>query len=245
MTMTYKVLGISGSPRKDSNSSILVKKALEGASEVFGIETEFISLAGKKIMPCIGCFKCVEKGELCIFRDKDYMGEFYKKWFYADAVIIGSPVYHLAVPGVLKNVIDRLGEGIWALKKSGNLRSNWFCKVGGVLTQGLANFGGQEYVAQYLVNHLLLMNCLPVAAENVTVPGVVGTFYDNKVLEPGRIEEFHPIAVDNAVIMGRRVAEILKIVKSGVNSLSEELPQEYSDYVLTQSGYDEIIKSNY
>lgn len=220
----------------------MVQEALKGAEEVGDIETELISLSGKKVMPCIGCFKCVERKKLCIFRDKDYMGEFYEKWFYADGIIIGSPVYHLSIPGILKNAIDRLGEGVWALRKSGELESNWFCKVGGVLTQGLANFGGQEYVAQYLINHLLLMNCLPVPAEFVTVPGVVGTFYDNKALEPGRLEEFHPIAIKNSRIMGRRVAEVLKIVKSGVVNLQDKLPKEYSDYVLSKKGYDRILK---
>ncbi|CCQ95108.1 conserved hypothetical protein [[Clostridium] ultunense Esp] len=239
--MAYKILGIVGSPRRGSNSEVMVKAALKSAEEVPGIETEMIDFVGKKVMPCIGCFKCLERQELCIFKDKDYMAEFYEKWLMADGIIIGSPVYHLAIPGIFKNAIDRLGEGIWGLKKSGAIDSNWFFKVGGVMTQGLGTFGGQEYVSQYLVSHLVLMNCLVVPPENVTVPGVAGTFRDNSAFEPGLIEEYHPKVIENAKIMGKRVAEVLKIVKTGVENLKDELPKEYLDYVLTKDGCEKIL----
>ena len=63
-----KVLGISGSPRRGANTAILVKKALEGASSVPGVKTEFYEMAGKKFHHCIGCLKCHDKGE-CVFKD--------------------------------------------------------------------------------------------------------------------------------------------------------------------------------
>lgn len=239
--MNYKILGIVGSPRHDSNTEVMVREALKGAEETGNVETELLLLSGKKILPCNSCFKCVERKSLCIFKDKDYLGEIYDKWLRADGIIIGSPVYHLGVPGILKNVLDRLGEGIWSLRKTGVLKSGWFCKVGGVLSQGLATFGGQEYTVQYLVNHLLLMNCLVVPAEFLTVPGVVGTFRDNKVLEPGKIADYHPEAINNSRIMGKRVAEMVKIVKNGVDKLQDELPEEYIAYVLNKNGYDHIL----
>lgn len=225
--MKVKVLGISGSPRKNSNTEVLVKEALSAASAIGGVETELITLAGKKILPCIGCFKCVENKSLCIFKDKDCLGEVYEKWLEADGIIIGSPVYHLSIPGVLKNVIDRLGEGIWALRNTNEIKSGWFCKAGGVITQGMASFGGQELADQYLVNHLLVMNCLVVPAEFQTVPGVAGSFDDNKVYEPGLIGEYDKKAVRNSQIMGRRVAEIAKILKRGIFELQDELGEEY------------------
>lgn len=127
------------------------------------------------------------------------------------------------------------------VEKSGAIDSNWFFKVGGVMTQGLGTFGGQEYVSQYLVSHLVLMNCLVVPPENVTVPGVAGTFRDNSAFEPGLIEEYHPKVIENAKIMGKRVAEVLKIVKTGVENLKDELPKEYLDYVLTKDGCEKIL----
>ncbi len=46
---TVKVLGVSGSPRKGRTTGMLVKKVLEAVD----CETEFASLAGKRIGPCI------------------------------------------------------------------------------------------------------------------------------------------------------------------------------------------------
>lgn len=239
--MSYKILGISGSPRHGGNTEVMVKEALEGAREVESIETELLTLAGKKIMPCNSCFKCVERKSLCIFKDKDYMGEFYQKWMEADGIIIGSPVYHLSVPGILKNALDRLGEGIWSVRKTSAIDSGWYCKVGGVMAQGLGTFGGQEYTIQYLVNHLLLMNCIVVPAEYLTVPGVVGTFRDHRALQPGLIGDYHPEALENSRILGKRVAEITKIVKMGVDKLQDELPEEYKSFVLTKDGFHKVI----
>lgn len=235
--MKCKILGISGSPRHNSSTEVMVREALAGAEETGSIETDIITLDGKKILPCIGCFKCIEKRSLCIFKDKDYLGEIYRKWFEADGIIIASPVYHLSISGVLKNVMDRLGEGVWSMRASGDIESGWFGKVGGVLAQGMANFGGQEYTAQYLVNHLLLMNCLVVPAEFLTVPGVVGSFKGNKEYQPGKIAEYDSDAIKNARVMGKRVAEFAKIVKSGVEKLQTELPSEYKSYVLTKDGF--------
>lgn len=239
--MSCKILGISGSPRANSSTEVMVREALKAAEGSGDVETDLIILAGKKIIACNSCYKCVERKSLCIFKDKDYLGEIYEKWLMADAIIIGSPVYHLSVPGVLKNVLDRLGEGIWSLRTTGAVETGWFGKVGGVLAQGMASFGGQEYTVQYLVNHLLLMNCLVVPAEFLTVPGVVGSFSGKKIYEPGRIAEFDEAAIKNSRIMGQRVAEIAKIMKSGAEVLQNQLPQEYKSYVLTKEGSSRIL----
>jgi len=239
--LTVKIIGISGSPRKNSNTEVMVQAALQGAAESGGIETELVTLAGKKIMPCIGCFKCIERKDLCVFRHKDFMAEFYEKWLHADGFVIGSPVYHLSITGVLKNAIDRLGEGLWALKTLGEIESRWLMKVGGVLAQGMASFGGQEYTIQFLVNHLLLMNNLVVPPENVTIPGVPGSFRNNKEYRPGTISEYDPDSLKNARDLGRRVAEVTRIVKAGVEGLKDDLPSEYSDFVLTKDGCAKIL----
>ena len=238
--MHCKILGISGSPRHNSSTELVVREALAGATEVDGTETDIITLDGKRILPCVGCYKCAEMKTTCIFKNKDYLGEIYEKWLEADGIIIGSPVYHLTVPGILKNVLDRLGESIWSLKATEQLTSGWFGKVGGVLTQGMASFGGQELTASYLVNHLLLMNCLVVPAEMLTVPGVVGSFQNNREYTPGKIAEYDNTVLKNARIMGRRVAEIAKIMKNGVAAIQQELPPEYTDFVLTKKGFSII-----
>lgn len=98
------VLGISGSMRKDGNTAILVKAILERC-EMAGLETEFISLAGKKINPCLGCEKCKEK-DWCVVQNDDW-GEIMHKVLDAEVLVIGSPTYYYDVCGHLKNFIDR------------------------------------------------------------------------------------------------------------------------------------------
>ncbi len=59
-----KILGVSASPRAGQTTDRLVQAVLDGAE----CETEFISLAGKKIAPCIACLGCVEDN-VCKVKD--------------------------------------------------------------------------------------------------------------------------------------------------------------------------------
>jgi multimeric flavodoxin WrbA len=82
-----KVLGISGSPREDQSTDRLVKEVLS----TVGLETEFISLAGKNIGPCIACLGCV-KDNMC--KVKDDMQPLREKIVSADAYVIGAANYY-------------------------------------------------------------------------------------------------------------------------------------------------------
>ena len=66
-----KILGVSGSPRKEGNTSFAVKYALETLNKA-EFETKYISLSGKSIQPCISCWKCSETGRCW---EKDDMEE--------------------------------------------------------------------------------------------------------------------------------------------------------------------------
>jgi multimeric flavodoxin WrbA len=99
-----KVLGISGSMRKEGNTADLVNAVL-GRCKDAGIETEFVSLSGKKIHPCLGCEKCKEK-KWCVIENDDW-GTVVNKILDCDVLVIGSPTYYYDVCGHLKNFIDR------------------------------------------------------------------------------------------------------------------------------------------
>jgi multimeric flavodoxin WrbA len=99
-----KVLGISGSMRKAGNTAELVGVIL-GRCEESGVRTEFISLAGRKILPCLGCEKCKEK-KWCVIENDDW-NEVMEKVMKCDVLVIGSPTYYFDVCGHLKNFIDR------------------------------------------------------------------------------------------------------------------------------------------
>lgn len=99
-----KVLGISGSLRKKGNTADLVGAVLARCEEG-GVKTEFISLAGRKILPCLGCEKCKEK-KWCVIENDDW-NDVIEKVMQCDVLVIGSPTYYYDVCGHLKNFIDR------------------------------------------------------------------------------------------------------------------------------------------
>ena len=106
-----RILGISGSPRRHSNSEILLDRALEGASRS-GAIIEKIVLNELCLKPCQGCYRCAENG-VCVI--KDDMRLIYGKLDKADGIIIASPIYFGSVTAQLKTMIDRF-ESYWVLK---------------------------------------------------------------------------------------------------------------------------------
>jgi len=99
-----QVLGISGSMRKDGNTSRLVKAILERCKEK-GLHTEYISLADKVIQPCIGCEHCKKEHE-CSVQGDDWE-DVASRILDCEVLVIGSPTYYYDVSGQLKNFIDR------------------------------------------------------------------------------------------------------------------------------------------
>ena len=83
-----KVLGISGSPRKEGTSGTykLVKTIVENT----GCEYEIVSLRGKQISGCIACLGCA-KDNVC--KVKDDLEPLREKLVEADAFVIGGPNY--------------------------------------------------------------------------------------------------------------------------------------------------------
>lgn len=112
-----KVVGISGSTRKDGNTAIIIRTVFEEL-EKEGITTELIQLCDKKLTGCIGCMGCAGKGR-CILKDDDF-GAIFDKVAAADGVILGSPVYSADVSALMKAYLER--AGIVVSKNPGLLR---------------------------------------------------------------------------------------------------------------------------
>jgi len=114
MTVTY----ISGSPRENSNTDVL----LEVARSVTG--GKLIKLADYDIKPCASCRACVGLGK-CVIKD-DMSKTIAPMLFESDVIVLGSPVFFNNVSAQLKAFIDRT----WFIK--GRLRN----KVGGAVVVG-------------------------------------------------------------------------------------------------------------
>ena len=57
-----KILGISGSPRKNGNTVAMLNESLQ-AAQGDGAEVELYSVSGRNIQPCDGCWGCRGTGE--------------------------------------------------------------------------------------------------------------------------------------------------------------------------------------
>ena len=139
------VLGISGSPRLNGNTAHAVQRALE-VIRGEGLETEYVTLAGKEIAYCTGCWAC-RATHTCVIDDD--MTPIYEAMRRCDGLLVGSPVYMGMVSGQLKVMMDRtvlfrLG-GVFEL--SG--------KAGAGIACGAFRNGGQELVLQNIHTYLL------------------------------------------------------------------------------------------
>ena len=98
------ILILSGSPRKDGNTDLLVEAFVKGASHNHNVEV--VSVHDYKVNPCIGCNACFKsEGNICA--QKDDMPQIYEKAAVADMLVIASPVYFYGLSAQLKSVIDR------------------------------------------------------------------------------------------------------------------------------------------
>jgi multimeric flavodoxin WrbA len=123
------VVGVSGSPRAEGNTAILVKavlKAIEG-------EKKFISLADLNINPCKSCDRCWKEKIECVIDDD--VRWILKELEKCDAMILGSPCYFKSVSAQLKMLMDRT-VSIYSTKSLRN-------KIGAaVVTHDVKGWGG-------------------------------------------------------------------------------------------------------
>ena len=96
----------NGSPRKNGNTSALVKAFREGAESAGHSVTEFW-LDGMNINGCRGCCAGGKNPESpCV--QKDDMAQIYLAYKEADVVVLASPLYYWTISGQLKCAFDRL-----------------------------------------------------------------------------------------------------------------------------------------
>ncbi len=99
-----RVIVISTSLRKGSNSDMLADQFAEGAKAA-GHEVEKISLVGKNIQFCKGCLGCQKLGR-CVINDD--VNDIMAKVLQADVICWATPIYYYEMSGQMKTLIDRM-----------------------------------------------------------------------------------------------------------------------------------------
>lgn len=102
--MAKKILIISSSPRRNSNSDSLCDEFMRGAKEA-GNNVEKIRLADYKVNFCNGCDVCSTFGKPC--PQKDDAALIISKMIDADIIVMASPVYFYTISAQIKTLIDR------------------------------------------------------------------------------------------------------------------------------------------
>lgn len=103
--MAALILGVSGSPREGGNTDIVVRRVMAGVAAKTGKDADFIRVADFDLAHCIGCRRCMTLGRCAL--EGDDLDEIMAHLFAAETIIVGSPVYWLSPPGMLKDLMDR------------------------------------------------------------------------------------------------------------------------------------------
>lgn len=101
--MGKNILIISASFRENSNSEALVDAFAEGARSA-GHDVRKISLRGKEMAFCRGCFACLKTGRCVIADDAP---EITAAMHDADVIAFATPIYYYEMSGQLKTLLDR------------------------------------------------------------------------------------------------------------------------------------------
>lgn len=185
-----KVLGIMGSPRRRSNTEILLDRTLEGSREM-GAEVEKLAVSELKVRPCLEIYACLKDGRCAI---KDDMQRVYEKLLEADHIAFASPIFFYGLTSQAKAIVDRC-QALWVRRyvldisgDDGRMRRGVFISVGA--TQGERLFDGAVLTVKYFFDAIGVKYC-----GDLLVRGVDGEAH---------IRE-HATALDDALRLGREL----------------------------------------
>ena len=185
------VLGLMGSPRRESNTELLLDAALRGAAES-GATTRKVVVCELRIDPCTECYACAVDGNCSI---RDDMTPLYDDLVSADSIVLASPIFFYGLSAQAKALVDRC-QALWVRR---HMLKSWqpgmasrrgaFIAVGA--TRGPKLFDGVLLTAKYFCD-------------------AVGVPFSEQLLVRGMEERAeissHPEYLENAVELGRRLA---------------------------------------
>ncbi|MEI7885301.1 MAG: flavodoxin family protein [Clostridia bacterium] len=203
-----KILGICGSPRKETTEYVL-NAALAAARETAGIETEIMTLRGKKIAPCNACNYCREHQSMCII--KDDMQELFEQFVKADAYIIASPVYVHTITPQLMAFFSRMRPIHHVFP--GSVRN----KLGAAIAVGGTRNGGEEFAVNTII-HLMMTRGLNIVSNEI------GGYIGGKVWSQDKknfTAEDDVLGMKTVTDLARKLAETAVIYEAGKKALGK------------------------
>ena len=191
-------LAINASPRKNSNTGILIDHVLQPLKTA-GWDTEIIKIGATPLRGCIACGQCRERQDNRCSITTDALNDIFARMLDADALILGTPTYFTDVNAEMKALIDRAGY------VAGSNNNAFAGKIGaGVMA---VRRGGATHAFD-TINHFFLKN-------NMIVPG---SSYWN--MGYGRIEgevEADKEGIANMANLGAMIAWLGKCIKEHID----------------------------
>jgi len=185
-----KVLGIMGSPRRQSNTEILLDRALAGAKKM-GAAVEKVAVSELKVHPCLEIYACRKDGKCAI---KDDMQQLYEKLLEADHIVFASPIFFYGLTSQAKAIVDRC-QALWVRKyvlgmgkEDRRIRRGVFISVGA--TRGERLFDGVVLTVKYFFDAIGVKY-----AGDLLIRGIDGKA---QIME-------HPAALQDAFRLGQQL----------------------------------------
>jgi len=150
-----QVIGINASPRKRSNTDLLLKSLLDGTSDR-GLEIHHISLCDYSIDYCKACETCYKTGS-CVLLDE--FSDIYDLMLESDGIVLASPNYINNVTSYMKTFLDRMADTIHCQRFLGKY----------VVSVSTAGGSGAAEVAAYLNQAAFNMGASVVGAVSVNL----------------------------------------------------------------------------
>ena len=187
----FKVILLNASPRANSNTLMVLEECAREI-EKEGVETEIVSLRGKRIQSCIACGKCQETGNCTL---PDGLDEIIDKLRDADGFIPAAPVYFGTARGDIMSALQRIGR----VSRHGDHFLDWM--VGGPIS--VARRGGVTLTLQEMSMFFTINNMIIVGSTywNMVIAGEEGTALED---EEG---------IETIRLFGRNVAQLIKKVR--------------------------------
>lgn len=145
------IVGISGSPIKNSNTDRLIHAVLESS----GLPSEFVKLSKIQVRPCIACLGC-KKDNIC--KVKDDFPELAEKVRKAGAIVVGGYSQYGAVDGFTKAFLERL----FSLRHQNGLNRG---KLAVVVTTGIGRGAPGLEEASHQTAHALKLEGMEVLGQ--------------------------------------------------------------------------------
>jgi multimeric flavodoxin WrbA len=149
--MQTQLIGISGSPIKNSNTDRLIQTVLESS----GLSSEFVKLSKINVRPCIACLGC-KKDNIC--KVKDDFPELAEKVRRAGAIVVGGYSPYGAVDGFTKAFLERL----FSLRHQNGLNRG---KLAVVITTGIGRGAPGLEEASNQIAHALSLEGMTVLGQ--------------------------------------------------------------------------------